>query len=146
MTCLAHMCLPSESHCAQIMFPYKRVGVLWRCEASMKWFQGGSKANQLYPSQLWKSHKWQQALEGCVRLQGLRSFMVSPTVWAWLTLCCVLLLWTHPLFTRNRPKESSLCFLQSRSGVHILISWVSEFLLLSAASFLPLSLVPCPVP
>lgn len=45
------------------------------------------------------------------RLQGLRGFMVFPTVWAWLAVCCVLLrCLTHPLFIRNPSKESSLCF------------------------------------
>ena len=83
-------------------------GVLWRCEASMKWFQGGSKASQLYPSQLWKSRKWQQAPEGRVRLRGWRGFTVSPTVWAWLVRSRSD---EHPLSSRgNHPKESSHCF------------------------------------
>lgn len=59
---------------------------------------------------------------GWVRLQGLRSFMVSPTVWAWLVVCCVLLL-CLTLHKKPFRRIISLCFFsRSRSGVQILIS------------------------
>lgn len=125
----------------------KRVGVLWRCEASVMWFQGGSRLSQLCPRQQWKSRKWQQAPEGWVRLKTTMGFMVSPTEWAWFPACggVFLLCPTHPFFIRKASQRIISLFFRSRSGVQIPISLVCQSLCCRQQyhSF-SLSLLPCP--